>query len=199
METSDNLDMSFAKLFRVGDVTFGLMHKASVVNPCPFIPINENDEKSCYSSMLLYIPWSPEGNEVDDRLYKEGVSAVERLGTLMADVLLPTYVANFLTRIRRSEELRDSNGTPAPTVVLESLQNDEEDIDPTGYISENVSHHSEDTADEDVNVGNVLEHVVEHDIVVDLSNAGVMVHVSSKTKEYFKSFIEVCLKDDQRK
>jgi hypothetical protein len=149
--------------------------------------------------MLLYIPWSPEGNEIDDRLYKEGVSAVERLGTLMSDTLLPPYVTNFLTRIRRSEELRDSNGTPASTMVPESVENEEDEIDPTGYISESISHHSEETVDADSNLINEPNEAVHQVIECDLSNAGVMVRVSSKTKEYFKTFIEACLKDDQRK
>jgi hypothetical protein len=47
--------------FSVNGLQYNKLRKPAIVSTCPFIPVDNNDESSAYSTLLLHTPWSYDG------------------------------------------------------------------------------------------------------------------------------------------
>jgi ATP-dependent DNA helicase PIF1 len=106
-------DMSNSEKFCVQDMLFTRMKRDCVVNLCPHIPVNDSDERSCYSTLLVHIPW-PSGGEKD--ILGGFKTAVECLNNLKITNQIPQYVANTLELLHQSYLIRENVGTPENTI-----------------------------------------------------------------------------------
>jgi hypothetical protein len=52
------------KTFQIGSLVYSAMRKKIVLHLSPHIPVNEDDDKSCYAILLLHSIW-PNGNKDD--------------------------------------------------------------------------------------------------------------------------------------
>jgi hypothetical protein len=47
--------------FIVHDTVYTRYRKDCIINQCPYVPMNDSDERSCYSTLLLHTIWPIEG------------------------------------------------------------------------------------------------------------------------------------------
>lgn len=100
------------------------MRKPAVVSTCPFIPVDNNDETSAYSTLLLHTPWS-NGGEAE--LINENSTAVDVLANLIQLSHLPEYVAPMLIR-QAASTFRTTNQTiPQQQSYDDDIQHDQSD------------------------------------------------------------------------
>ena len=83
------------------------LRKDCVVNLCPYIPVNDIDERLCYSTLLVHIPW-PCGGEAN--ILRWFNNAVECLYDLKLKENIPVYVNYALELLETSNVLRSNNG-----------------------------------------------------------------------------------------
>jgi hypothetical protein len=81
--------------FVVNGVQFTKLKKLRMVNTCPFVPVDSNDERSAYVTWLLHAPWPPGG---EDELIEPEATAVAMLLVLTNANKLPSYVQPKLQR-----------------------------------------------------------------------------------------------------
>jgi hypothetical protein len=86
--------------------------KAAIVNTCPFIPIDNNEEDSAYATLLLHTPWPQQGEE---HIVPEGSTAVETLRHLIESDQLPTYVKPMLNKQATSFAITANQGVQTTT------------------------------------------------------------------------------------
>ena len=89
--------------FLVNGVIYIRRKKQAVVNMCPYIATNLTDATSCYSTLLLHVPWPREGEDFIIKDPSQAVSVLENLRK--KDDGLPEYVRPFLERLEKSERL----------------------------------------------------------------------------------------------
>ena len=83
--------LSFSsRKFMIMDIVYARLRKDCVVNLCPYVPLNDMDERSCYFTLLIHIPWPIEGDDFISRGYK---SAVDCLSILKSEEKIPGYEA----------------------------------------------------------------------------------------------------------
>ena len=75
--------------FMIYSTVYTRLRKDCVVNLCPYVPVNDSDERSCYSTLLVHIPWPSDGEEELLRGYD---CAVEYLYDLKRNGDIPSYV-----------------------------------------------------------------------------------------------------------
>lgn len=110
---------SETKKFRVQDFVYTRLRKNCVVNLCPHVPINDSDERSCYSSLLIHIPWPIEG---EINLLQGYDTAVECYFNLKRDSRIPEYVKCTIEGYHKSDTIRDNLGS-----IINSNDDDDED------------------------------------------------------------------------
>lgn len=110
--------------FQIGEIVYTLYKRPIVVNMCPFVPIDDIDERSCYSILLMHTPW-PEGGE--HQLIPEDHTAVSQLRRITIHKMLPEYVQPMLRKIQTSQDLRENNGRPTSNGTDETNTKDQED------------------------------------------------------------------------
>ena len=91
--------------FIVGDNVYTKLRKDAVVNLCPYIPLDPNDERSCYSIILMHTVWPIEGER---NLLSKSLSATERLAEMKICKLIPAYVIGTLARYHVSQTLQSN-------------------------------------------------------------------------------------------
>ena len=47
--------------FKLDSVVYTTYRTPAVLRMSPYIPVNDKDESSCYSLLLLHVPWPAEG------------------------------------------------------------------------------------------------------------------------------------------
>ena len=101
----------------------------AVINLCPYIPLDKGNETSCYATLLLHIPWPFEG---ENNLLANNLSAVSRLNSLFETGNVPDYLPPFFERIRRSNEIFQTN-TSCRSNDNEICDDDNDSEDETGW------------------------------------------------------------------
>ena len=91
----------------IQNTVYTRLRKDCVVNLCPYVPVNDSDERSCYSTLLVHIPWPWGGEEEILRGYE---SAVECLYNLKLSDDIPPYVNYTLELLHNSNVIRDNVG-----------------------------------------------------------------------------------------
>lgn len=110
--------------FQIGEIVYTAYKRPIVINLCPFVPIDDIDERSCYSILIMHTPW-PEGGE--SHLIHEDNTAVSQLRRIIMDKMLPEYVEPMLRKIQTSQEIRENNGRPRPDGAEEAGEGDSDD------------------------------------------------------------------------
>ena len=103
------------KRFRIGELVYSVNRTEVVLNLSPHVPMNDDDERSCYAILLLHNPW-PNGNE-DDILGSPPKTAVECLNQIKSRNMFPNHVKAFITRTTMSEHIMDLQGEPDTGVL----------------------------------------------------------------------------------
>ena len=93
--------------FMVKNLVYTRLRMDCVVNLCPYVPVNDSDERSCYSTLLVHIPW-PCGGEAN--ILRGYDNAVECLYDLNLSDNIPEYVNYALELIHNSNVIRDNVG-----------------------------------------------------------------------------------------
>lgn len=86
-----------------------------IINKCPYVPLNDDDERCCYSTLLLHTIWPIEG-EVNVLHGLE--TAVECLRQLKDNKVIPQYVENVVESINNSYVLRSNTGGMLVTLKI---------------------------------------------------------------------------------
>jgi hypothetical protein len=91
------------KKFQVNDMIYTRLRKNTIVNVCPYVPLNSEEEKSCYCTLLIHTPWPMEGEKC---LLLDCDSSIQRLKQLILEGGLPAYVQPMLNREEVSRAFR---------------------------------------------------------------------------------------------
>jgi hypothetical protein len=171
------------KTFQIGSLHYGVMRNKNVIQLSPHIPVNEDDDTSCYAILLLHSIW-PNGNE-DDILGSPPVTAIERLRAVRIANMLPRYVDSFLLNVLRSETVMEVQDEPQRGHELNEPADDPDvdDISPHLRVEGN-----EDDSDVDE------DEVFEQDMLgqADVSkNGGVRENICRKKMHMLASYISV--------
>ena len=194
---------SFGKLFRVNDIVFTLMSTPSIVSLSPFIPIDSSDERSCYSTLLLYVPWPEDGDETQDRLYSEHDSSITRLAYLQSNNLLPPYVEKILTRIRHSENMLAKSGRPTIHKTTDTYSDNETNSTETNQCrssstSINSINDSDTSSSPSINEHQMQVCLQDTQSMISTENIDttlVLTNMSYESEQVFKTFIRNALND----
>ena len=103
--------------FMIQNAVYTRFRKGCVVNLCPYVPVNDSDERPCYSTLLIHIPWPWGGEEEILRGYE---SAVECLYNLKLSDDIPQYVNYTLELLHNSNVIRYNVGVNINEVDEES-------------------------------------------------------------------------------
>ena len=164
--------------FSHNGLKYNKMATPVIVNTCPFIAIDNNDENSAYGTLLLHTPWPLEGE--DAILYPE-TTAVNKLQTLINSESVPKYVMPMLQRIRISSNFTDSNTEESHMHDGRSKQHNDEDH------NEYISY---DQVEEDV--------LTENDSLFQQQYAaidGVFDGISKERDAYYRNFVKRAQED----
>jgi len=196
----------FAKCFRVGNIIFTYMSKSTIVHLSPYIPIDTSDEKSCYSTLLLYLPWPANANESNDTLFPESTNAVNHFNHLQSQSLFPLYLSSMLTRIHHSEQMLANMGQPVPGHFNDqeqdtvsdtssecdshfddtSVQNENAQIPPEDFLMDTINNSIRNDSDFSSNQ-NAID-------MPNLHQNQLLTGITSELHTYLKSFISNSLK-----
>ena len=165
--------------FVIKDLQYNKYKKPVIVNTCPFIPVDNNDENSAYATLLLHTPWSCNG---ETALIEGYDTAVAKLFALNDAGRLPPYVAPMYDKQIRSNNLTNNHGTILNNNVENSVNDSDEEID---YTEPTIT----DTYEP--NSGQTVEFVQNDQ--TDLSttpNENVTTQLSTIRHTYYKNFIQ---------
>ena len=106
------------KTFVLGTTYYSVMRTKAIVRLTPNIPVNEEEERSAFSTLLLYSSWGLHGVPsilLDDD--GNAISAVDKLKLIKAT--LPEYVTRSLARVLHSQQMLDGTGRVDENVTLD--------------------------------------------------------------------------------
>ena len=168
---------STSRKFMIMDIVYTRLRKDCVVNLCPYVPLNDMDERSCYSTLLIHIPWPIEGEDNILRGYK---SAVDCLSVLKSDEKIPRYVKYYLDLSHRSDTLRQNVGT----ILTSGISDDDEMMMYSNCADENNFNSERDDYSNEISDQLLVS--------VDLlsNNMGVLKNISRGNKQYFMDYIK---------
>ena len=110
--------------FIIKDIVFKKRHKNAVLNPCPYIPVNSLSDVSCYSTLLLHVPW-PYGGE--SQIVCDHLTFVDQVRVLHENNLLPEYVVPLLERVEKSQKLFVNTANEQDNIGFKTTDDDDED------------------------------------------------------------------------
>lgn len=171
------------KKFQVNDIIYIRLRKNTIVNVCPYVPLNSEDEKSCYSTLLIHTPWPMEGEKC---LLIHCDSAIQRLKQLINEGELPLYVQPMLDREHVSRGFRNNNHK-----INNNEDNGETAPRLNGYDNDNYDN-SDDYDDNNANV-ELIENDEDSEITVQRElrpGVEVMTNISQLFKQYFVQYIQ---------
>ena len=193
---------SYQSSFQIDNVIYTLKRKPAVVNLCPYVPIDEKSERSCYSILLLHTPWpSPQGedgilpNVTLDTAAGEATTttttttAIEQLRHLQSVPNgLPEYVYPLLVSVQKSDNFITNQGQPCSRLhVNEShIDNDIANVDNSneiiedGYLSDSDTQFDQPVHEPPTFNPTVSNHTIQN--------------ISTQDMKYFNSFLQVKLK-----
>ena len=128
-DKSENVSYCTNLTFIINNVYYYPRRKPAVLAICPYRPVDEYNEKSAYSILLLHSKWGDANKWGDDQNFAnilgDSKTAVDRLQLIRNT--LPTYVLPTLNRRKISDNMQNETGTPALQEQLEQLEADEID------------------------------------------------------------------------
>jgi hypothetical protein len=98
--------------FQIGNIVYTSVRKLNVVNLCPFVPLSYNDERSCYSTLLVHSVWPMQG---EDGLLCQSKTAVDRLRMIIETNQLPSYVIPSMEKVQKSKDITNNQGLSTGT------------------------------------------------------------------------------------
>jgi hypothetical protein len=159
--------------FSVNGLQYNKLRKPAIVSTCPFIPVDNNDESSAYSTLLLHTPWSYDG---EAQITNTNTSAVDILANLIQLNHLPEYVLPMLVR-QAASTFRTTNQTIP--------QQQAQDYDIQDDLSED--EHYEMPQMSTVNENNDNSSILQ----IQISNTDeVRCNISTNLSTYYKNFIK---------
>jgi hypothetical protein len=166
------------KKFIVRETVYTRYRQDCVVNQCPYVPLDDSDERSCYSTLLLHTIWPIEGEiNVLHGLH----SAVECLHRLKLENKIPQYVKNAVESIHNSNVLRSNTGCKG---AKNTGGSDEDD----GDIS---IEEDDDILDEDDELSGKQKEVDTPILPSNITDGKHIVpNISARYKEYYTNFIK---------
>ena len=142
-----------------------------IVNTCPYVPIDNNDEKSAFATLLLHTPWSIEG---ENMLLHPEESAVKKLRTIIDSNKLPTYVLPMHQKQQISSCYSTNNSSDAHVEMPEAEDNDDSDYHTTNIdYSQLVEEQNEENNQQQCG-----------------GTDGVFGHISAARDSYYRNFIQ---------
>ena len=97
-----------------GRYVFIPLLKNRVLNLSPFIPVDQNSERSCYSTLLLHVPW-----EKESCIVPPSQTAVSTLQKLVDSNDIPPYLVELQAQRQSSETALRNNGRPLPRNIYD--------------------------------------------------------------------------------
>ena len=169
------------KKFIVLETVYTRYRKDVIINQCPYIPLNETDERSCYSTLLLHTIWPIEG---EINLLRGLESAVICLQQLKNSNEIPKYVKNAVESNHNSHVIRSNNGTKHNNNDNDSDDNsndddDDKDDDNDKLIQErNHSTENHNTVNNPIKPSNITD------------GKHIMANITPRYSEYYENFIK---------
>lgn len=160
------------KKFQVDDIIYTRLRKNTIVNVCPYVPLCSEDEKSCYSTLLMHTPWPVEGEKC---LLADCDSSIQRLKELIDAGGLPTYVQPMLIREQVSRAFRDNINHRC------SVHDLDDGIEPV-INGHNDDHDNVEVTENELNSQLNIENELRPGIQV-------MTNISQSCKQYFMKYI----------
>ena len=164
-----------SRKFMIQDYVYTRLRKDCVVNLCPYVPLNSKDERSCYCTLLIHIPWPIGGEEDILRGYN---SAVQCLMILQSNDEIPSYVEYILNLFHTSDSLRENVGI---------IQNRSE-IDDDELMYSNSADENNFSTQRDDYIDQVSEQLPIF-IANNSNNIGILSNISRGNKQFFMDFI----------
>lgn len=158
--------------FIINGTIYTRLRKDTVVNLCPYVPMNHCDEVSCFSNLLMHLPW-PLGGE--SCLIPVGLSATQFYAVVLEQNLFPEYVQCTLEKFQHSDIIRKNVGIICNSERIEA----NECID---FDTEEISYGYNTNMDKNETEINIVD--------VDLiSHNGVLTNVCTLSKSYLMKFV----------
>jgi hypothetical protein len=163
--------------FRLEDTIFAVRRDMCVLNMSPMVPLNEDNEDSCYSVLLLHVPW-PDGGE---NAITGGDSAIEVLARSRREGTLPVHVESMLSRIATSEtNISQAIQPAAPS------EEDDDDID-SGDEEDNEDPWRQAQMSDDDDVDG--DHTSTYELGSIMLEGNILRNMKAKTFAFCSSFI----------
>lgn len=143
-----------------------------MVNLCPYFPINHCDEVSCFSNLLMHLPW-PLGGE--SCLIPARLSTTQFYAVVLEQIFFPEYVKCTLEKSQHSDIIRKNVGIICNSERLES--NEGNDVD-----TEEISH----AYNTNMDINETEINIIDVDLI---SNNGVLTNVCPLSKTYLMKFV----------
>ena len=159
----------------IQNTVYTRLRKDCVVNLCPYVPVNDGDERSCYSTLLVHIPWPWGGEEEILRGYE---SAVECLYNLKLSDDIPQCVNDTLELLHNSNVIRDNVGVNINEVDEES----------DNFLYNNYSDENNFTVEESdlLQIGDTISMPLNP----NNNNIDSMINITAANMRYCKIFIQ---------
>jgi hypothetical protein len=159
--------------FSVNGLQYNKLRKPAIVSTCPFIPVDNNDESSAYSTLLLHTPWSYDG---EAQITNTNTTAVDILANLIQLNHLPEYVLPMLLR-QAASTFRTTNQTIP--------QQQAQDYDIQDDLSEDEHYEMPQMSPVNENNDNSSS------LQIQISNTDeVRCNISTNLSTYYKNFIK---------
>lgn len=134
------LNISGTNKFIVDGTVYTRLRIDSVVNLCPYVPINHCDEVSCYSNMLLHLPWLLAGERC---LIPVGLSSIQYYAIVIDLNLFPEYVKCTLEKFQHSDVIRKNVGTICSNTSQEQRDGNDSDEEEINNVYNSISDRNE--------------------------------------------------------
>ena len=166
------LNSSGTNEFIINETIYTRLRKDTVVNLCPYVPINHCDEVSCYSNLLMHLPW-PLDDELS--LIPVGLSSLQYYSLVRDQNLFPEYVKCTFEKYQHSDIIRKNVGTLCSSTRIEP--NDGNDYNDDDNLHVYNAH--TDRNESEINF-----------VATDLSdNNGVLTNVCTSNKTYLMNYV----------
>ena len=164
-----------SRKFMIKDFVYTRLRKDCVLNLCPYVPLNDKDERSCYSTLLIHIPWPLGGEEDILRGYN---SAVQCLMLMQKHEKIPDYVKYILNLFHTSDILRENVG-----IIRNNNEFEDDELMYTNSADENNFSSERDDYIEQVSeqLPISMENIT--------NNNGILTNISRGNKQFFMDFI----------
>jgi hypothetical protein len=114
--------------FVINKIGYTLKKKPVILCLAPFVPVDTSEERSCFSLLLLHLPWPDTG---EAGLLAQHGNAVVAYHAAMQHGLFPPYVVNAIAESAKSQTLADSSAqlTSAGTTSNNDMDDNSEHND----------------------------------------------------------------------